>query len=143
MVARFERSSAGRKVARVRRVQALTPWGNLVGYSRAVRRGSVIAVSGTTATNASGRIIGRNDPYKQTTFIIKKIQAALKELGGSLDDIVRTRIYMTDISLWREIARAHRQFLGKQKPACTMVQVSRLIDPDLLVEMEVEAVCAI
>jgi len=119
----------------------MTPWGNLVGYSRAVRKGSVIAVSGTTATNARWRIIGRNDPYKQTTFIVKKIQAALKELGGTLDDIVRTRIYTTDISLWREIARAHRQSLGKPKPACTMVQVSKLIDPDMLVEMEVEAVC--
>src|SRR6266567_2684404 len=141
MVARFERLSAGRRVARVRRVPAMTPWGNLVGYSRALRKGSVIAVSGTTATNARGRIIGRNDPYKQTTFIVKKIQAALKDLGGTLDDIVRTRIYTTDISLWREIARAHRQSLGKPKPACTMVQVSRLIDPDMLVEMEVEAVC--
>ena len=108
-------------VARVRRVPARTPWGNLVGYSRAVRKGSVIAVSGTTAANARGRIIGRNDPYKQTTFIVKKIQAALKELGGSLDDIVRTRIYTTDISMWREIARVHRQSLGKPKPACTMV----------------------
>ena len=141
MVARFERPSAGRRVARVRRVPAMTPWGNLVGYSRAVRKGSVIAVSGTNAANARGRIIGRNDPYKQTTFIVKKIQAALKDLGGTLDDIVRTRIYTTDISLWREIARAHRQSLGKPKPACTMVQVSRLIDPDMLVEMEVDAVC--
>ena len=102
MVARFERPSTARKVARVRRVPARTPWGNLVGYSRAVRKGSVIAVSGTTGANARGRIIGRNDPYKRTTFIVKKIQAALKELGGSLDDIVRTRIYTTDFSMARD-----------------------------------------
>ena len=141
MVVRSRHLRAQRRVEGVRRVPARTPWGNLVGSSRAVRKGSIIAVSGTTATDARGRIIGRNDPYKQTIFIVKKIQAALNELGGSLDDIVRTRIYTTDISLWREIARAHRQFLGRQKPACTMVQVSKLIDSDILVEMEVEAVC--
>ena len=86
-------------------------------------------------------MVGKGDAYTQTMFIIRKIEAALKELGGSLEDVVRTRIYTTDISLWGEIARAHRHFLGKIKPACTMVQVSKLISRDMLVEMEVEAVC--
>lgn len=124
-----------------RRVSARTPWGNLVGYSRAVRTGSLITISGTTAANRQGRVLGINNPYKQIVFIIRKIDAALRELGASLEDVVRTRIYTTDITRWSEIARAHRRFFGKVKPACTMVQVSRLIEPDMLVEVEAEAVC--
>ncbi len=123
-----------------RHVSARTPWGRVVGYSRAVRTGSMIIVSGTTATNAQGRVFGKNDPYRQMVFIIRKIEAALLELGASLEDVVRTRIYTTDITLWSEIARAHRRFFARVRPACTMVQVSRLIDPDMLVEVEVEAV---
>ena len=128
-------------VVRKRRVPARTPWGGLVGYSRAVRNGNVISVSGTASTTAQGRVVGKGDAYTQTMFIIRKIEAALKELGGSLEDVVRTRIYTTDISLWSEITRAHRHFFGKTKPACTMVQVSKLISRDMLVEIEADAVC--
>ncbi len=122
-------------------VSAGTPWGNLVGYSRAVRTGSLIAISGTTATNRQDRVLGKNNLYEQTVLIIRKIDAALRELGVSLESVVRTRIYTTDITRWSEIARAHRRFFGKVKPACTMVQVSRLIDPDMMVEVEAEAIC--
>ncbi len=97
-------------------------------------------MSGTTSTNNQGRVFGKNDPYKQAVFIIGKIEAALKDLDASLEDVVRTRIYTTDITRWSEIARAHRRFFGKVKPACTMVQVSRLIHPEMLVEVAVEAV---
>src|SRR5215467_1861662 len=123
-----------------RRVSAKTRWGSQVGYSRAVRKGTMITVSGTTATNSHGVIFGKNDPYKQTTYAIRKIESALVELEASIRDVVRTRIYTTDISFWPEIGRAHRQFFGKVKPASTIVQVSRLIHPDLLVEIEVDAV---
>ena len=99
----------------------------------------MIAVSGTAPSDESGRIVGRNDAYAQTVFVIRKIDAALKELGASLKDVVRTRIYTTDISKWQEIAKAHREFFGKSKPSNTMVQVTRLIDPEMLVEIEVDA----
>ena len=123
-----------------RKVSAKTPWGDIMGYSRAVEVGKIITVSGTTATDASGSVVGRGDVHAQTVYAIEKIEAALKELGASLDDVVRTRIFTTDVSLWKEIARAHGKFFGKTKPANTLVEVSKLIDKDLLIEIEADAI---
>ena len=110
-----------------------------MGYSRAVKVGKLVAVSGTAASDANGKIAAKGDAYGQTVFCIRKIESALKELGYSLSDVVRTRIYTTDISRWEEIGRAHGKFFGKIKPATSMVQVSSLIDPAMLVEVEAEA----
>ncbi|MDV3292973.1 MAG: RidA family protein [Nitrososphaerales archaeon] len=123
-----------------KRVSARTPWEETVGYSRAVKVGKVIVVSGTAPSDARGVIVGKDDAYAQTIFAIEKIGNALNELGASLEDVVRTRIYTTDISLWKEIARAHRKFFSEVKPANTLVQVSKLIDQDMLVEVEVDAI---
>lgn len=120
-------------------VSAGPPWEDIVGYSRAVKIGNRIVVSGTTSVDDKGNIVGKGDAYTQMVFAIKKIQAALNELDASLDDVIRTRIYVTDITRWKEIARAHHEFFGAVKPASTMVQVARLIEPDVLVEVEVEA----
>ncbi len=123
-----------------RRVSAKTPWEETVGYSRAVKVGKMIVVSGTAPSDARGNIVGKDDAYAQTVFAIEKIESALNELGASLEDVIRTRIYTTDISHWEEIARAHRKFFSEVKPANTLVQVSKLIDPDILVEVEVDAI---
>lgn len=117
-----------------------TKWEPIIGYSRAVRVGDVIHVSGTTATGANGELVGAGNPYKQTRQILENISAALQRAGGSLADVVRTRIYCTHISEWEQIGRAHGEFFGKVRPATVMVEVSRLINPDMLVEIEAEAV---
>lgn len=115
-------------------------WESIVGYSRAVRVGNVVEVAGTTAVSETGDVMGFNDPYAQTIFILQKIEKALAESGATLADVVRTRMFVTDISRWEEIGRAHGEFFRDVRPAATMVEVQALIQPELLVEVEVTAV---
>lgn len=116
-----------------------THWETVVGYSRALKIGDIIEVAGTTAVE-DNEIIGINDAYAQTVFIIRKIQKALKELDADLKDVIRTRLYVSDISRWEEIGRAHGQFFKDIKPASTMVEVSSLVNPNMLVEIEATAI---
>lgn len=117
-----------------------TVWETLAGYSRAVRLGDLIAVSGTTATDENGHIVGQGDPYAQTAFILRKIDRALREAGASLEDVVRTRIFVTNVAQWEAVARAHAEFFGEIRPANTLVEVSALIGEGYLVEIEADAV---
>ena len=115
-------------------ISSNTPWEEVVGYSRAVRVGNMVVVAGTVAADAEGNIQGVGDSYTQAVYIIQKIEHALKEAGSSLNDVVRTRLYVTNISHdWEGVAKAHAEFFGEVRPATTMVEVSRLIAPDYLV----------
>jgi enamine deaminase RidA (YjgF/YER057c/UK114 family) len=117
-----------------------SPWEPIVGYSRAVRCGGLVFVTGTTATGPDGRLVGVGDPYEQTVQVLRNIEAVLHRAGAGLQHVVRTRIYVTDISSWKEIGRAHREFFGDVRPCATMVEVQRLIEPEMLVEIEADAV---
>jgi len=116
------------------------PWEDIVGYSRAVRIGNVIEVTGTVAVDENGNVVGKNDYYMQTKFIIQKIEKVLQQAGASLHDVVRTRMFVTDISQWEQYGKAHREFFGAIKPCTSMVEVSRLISPDFLIEIEATAI---
>lgn len=115
-------------------------WEDIVGYSRAVRVGNAVEVAGTTAVDEQGNVVGLNDAYEQTRFILAKIEKALTAAGASLKDIVRTRMFVTDISKWEEIGRAHGEVFRTIKPAASMIEVKGLISPELLVEIEVTAI---
>lgn len=119
-----------------------TPWEPVIGYSRAVRVGNYVWISGTTATDSEGRVVGRGDAYQQAKQTIANIERALAQAGASLSDVVRTRIYVRDMAHWEAIGRAHGEAFGAIRPAAAMVEVSRLIDPDMLVEIEVDAFLA-
>lgn len=123
----------------VERFGSGTRWEPLVGYSRAVRADSLVVVSGTTATGSDGSLVGGDDPYEQTRQALRNVEAALVRAGASLEEVIQTRIYVTDIDRWEEVGRAHGEMFGHVRPATAMVGVSRLIDPAMLVEVEATA----
>lgn len=122
------------------RIHSGAPWEPLAGYCRAVRAGQIIAVSGSVAVGDDGELVGRGDVYRQAKRCIEVLANALQQAGSGLEDVVRTRMFVTDISQWESVAKAHQEAFGATPPATTMVEVSGLIDPDMLVEIEADAV---
>jgi enamine deaminase RidA (YjgF/YER057c/UK114 family) len=123
-----------------RNISSGAPWERTVGYSRAVRIGNVVEVAGTTAVDESGVVVGVDDPYRQAKYALEKIGRALGEAGAGFGDVIRTRIFVTDITRWEEVGRAHGEVFSEVRPASTLVQVASLVRPDLLVEIEATAV---
>ncbi|MBL7708073.1 MAG: RidA family protein [Chitinophagaceae bacterium] len=117
-------------------------WEDIVGYSRAVKIGNTIEVTGTVAVDDNSNLVGKDDAYAQTKYIIEKIEAVLKRAGASLQDVVRTRMFVTDIARWEEYGKAHGEFFGQVKPCTSMIEVKGLIDPDYLIEIEATAIIA-
>jgi enamine deaminase RidA (YjgF/YER057c/UK114 family) len=124
----------------MRRISSGAPWEDIVGYSRVVVVGNVVEVSGTTATNSEGNVVARGDAYGQTRKALENVVRALERAGAGVQDVVRTRLFVTDIDRWEEYGRAHSEFFGRARPATTMIEVSRLIHPDMLVEVEATAI---
>lgn len=124
----------------IKKISSGAKWENIVGYSRAIKAGNRIMITGTTSVNDNGEIVGIGNPYEQTKYIFQKIEKYLAEAGASLDNVVWNRMYVTDISRWEDIAKAHAEFFINIKPCATMVEVKGFIHPDMMVEIETEAI---